>query len=253
MSTALPPRLEEALSSWPLWRPAPSRKPEVTGHLDAGLTNDAWLVDAGGKQVVVRLNSPFGREFNIDRVRELYIHRAVSELGYAPPILYCNIDAGYLVSEFIAGDVWGDEDLHNANNQYNLLCAMTRLQKIPLPFAKFDYWRHLCHYESCLIRLGVEMARDLRARKARMAEAIQAFQNGGWKPCLVHHDLSAGNIIAREGQLFILDWEYAACGYQGMDFPAFDEGLSEPSVVADLSALINEYWLLLKEQLLETA
>jgi len=242
-------RLEQALSSWRQWYPRVSTRPRVVRSLIGGLTNRSWLVDAGGMQLVVRLNSPYDVEFNIDRGRELYIHRAVADLGYAPHVYYADLEQGFLVSEFIEGDAWTDRDMQRERNRTALHKLMKAVQQIPLPFPKFDYWAHLCHYEHCLLQKGVVIDSALRLRKEEHAQAIQAFQQANWPPVLTHHDLGVGNLIQRDDRLYVLDWEYAAAGYGGMDFPQAIDSMPEAEVVPALSRLINDYWFLLKSRL----
>lgn len=242
-------RLDEALSSWRQWYPRLSARPQIVRRLAGGLTNISWLVDAGGVQLVVRLNSPFDFEFNIDRERELYILRAVADLGYAPAVYHADLEQGFLVSEFIEGCAWTDQDMQQESNQALLRNLMLAARQISLPFPKFDYWAHLCHYERCLDRRGIVIDSALRQRKHDNAQAIQAFQRADWAAVLTHHDLGVGNLIQRGDRLYILDWEYAAAGYGGMDFPNTPEQLAEAVVVAELSRLINDYWFLLKSRL----
>lgn len=244
-------RLDEALSSWRQWYPRLSARPQVVRRLTGGLTNVSWLVDAGGVQLVVRLNSPFDFEFNIDRGRELYILRAVADLGYAPAVYHADLERGFLVSEFIKGYAWTARDVQQENNQTLLRKLMSAVQQISLPFPKFDYWAHLCHYERCLDRRGIVIDSALRQRKQDNAQAIQAFQCADWTPVLTHHDLGEGNLIRRGDQLYVLDWEYAAAGYGGMDFPDAAGQLAEAVVVPELSQLVDDYWFLLKSRLAE--
>lgn len=252
MNTVLPySRLEQALATWPLWRPSPGVRPVVVEPLQGGLTNESWLVETDRGPGVVRLNSRFDRELAIDRVREQRIHSAVAILGNAPPIWFCDPVQGILVTRFIPGRVWQGEECRNPENRARLARVMAHIQKVAPPLPKFDYWKHLCHYEACLDRLGVTPDPELRDRKSAHGAAIKAFQNSPWTPVLVHHDLEAGNIIATENRLFILDWEYAALGYRGMDFPGEEEftpGVNG-AVVEVLGQLINGYWSLLKDNL----
>ena len=249
MSARLSARLEEALSSWRQWCPRPAAAPRVVRRLVGGLTNVSWLVDAGGVRLVVRLNSPFDFEFNIDRGRELYILRAVAALGHAPLVYHADLERGFLVSGFIEGYAWAAQDVQRADNQHLLRELMLAVRRIPLPFPKFDYWAHLCHYERCLERRGIPIDSDLEEGKRENADAIRAFQNANWTPVLTHHDLGVGNLIQRGDRLYVLDWEYAAAGYEGMDFPTNEEKLPEAAIVPELSRLIDGYWFLLKSRM----
>ena len=244
-------KLDEALDRWPLWQqPGLSRRPNIIDQLPGGLTNTSWLVETATGFAVVRVNSLHDTALNIDRFREKQIHRAAARAGLAPSILFCDLLNGILVTEYISGTIWQAESFGLPHNQNRVRQLLDNIQKIKLPLPKFDYWQHLCHYESCLKSLGASIPDELECRKKHHKASIEEFQLASWTPVLTHHDLQSGNVIEREGQLYVIDWEYAAMGYGGMDCQLLScENTSEWAVIPLLQGLISDYWLVLKNQL----
>ena len=240
---------DRALASWRQWQPAPVAPPEVVRELDGGLTNRAWLVRAGARYGVVRVNSPWDRELNIDRRREHHIHATVARFGAAPAVWHCDPGYRFLVTEFIQGRVWNRNDFNDVGKRRALFALMAQFDELEWPLPRFDYWLHLLHYRSCLEAMDVAVPAGLRYALEHHDDEIQAFQLASWQPRLVHHDLEPANIIESDGRLYIIDWEYAGLGCRDMDFPDFP--LDEPAaaVVPLLSRLINDCWYLLREQL----
>jgi aminoglycoside phosphotransferase (APT) family kinase protein len=239
------PQLEAALDTWPRWQVALRERPRVVRELSGGFTNRSWLLESDQGSCVLRLNSPHDAHFNIDRQREKIILEAVSRQGLAPALWCCEPFLGFLVTDYIAG-----QPLEEAIAQKQQTTVMTsliaRIQAVSLELPRFDYWQHLQHYENVLNNLGVAVPVELNNKINHNSDVLRTFQQSGWQPVLVHHDLNPQNLFVVNGEIVVIDWEYAAMGYGGMD-RADAENL--PLAVSLLKSLINDYWWLLKSSL----
>lgn len=94
--------------------------------------------------------------------------------------------------------------------------------------------------------MGKEVPDKLEILYKQNADALQNFQQSEWAVSLVHHDLNPGNLIATETGLVLIDWEYAAPGYAGMDSSRWLMN-NDPcaGVVQAYIQLIDGYWQLL--------
>ena len=242
------PRLQRALDTWPLWNVQLSDAPRVIAPLGGGLSNSSWLLAMGDAKCVLRLNNQDHQIWQIDRVAEYKIHRAVEAIGLAPEILHCDLSTGFLVTRYIEGKVLSSRDLTDPVIGIDLAEAIQRFSQLDLNLPAFNYAKHLDRYVAVLRRLGGAVPDILCRTIAAVEPEIKAFQSSDWRPCLVHHDLESRNIIQSDQGLKIIDWEYGAMGYGGMDLAVLGSRYTEPhAVVPALRELINDLWYLIEE------
>jgi len=242
------PRLQRALDTWPSWNVQLSDAPRVLAPLGGGLSNSSYLLAMGDAKCVLRLNNQDHQIWQIDRAAEYKIHRAVEAIGLAPEILYCDLSTGFLVTRYIEGRVLGSRDLTDSAIRTDLAQAIQHFSQLNLNLPTFNYSEHLDRYVAVLRGLGGAVPDILCRTIAAVEPEIKAFQSSGWRPCLVHHDLESRNIIQSDQGLKIIDWEYGAMGYRGMDLAVLGSMYNEPhSVVPALRELINDLWFLIEE------
>lgn len=240
------PRLDKALATWPHWQVRLSAAPIIEGELHGGLSNRSWLVNTGAGRAVVRLNSTRDGVFNIDRERERTVLNTLAGRDFIPDIWFCDPAQGVLVSGFVEGEIVGDQAQRQPRIQEQMGELLARIQGTALDLPKFDYWQHLTHYRRQVLRLELPVPAPLVELFAQYGEALRRFQDAHWQPVLVHHDLTPANLIATERGLVLLDWEYAARGYGGMDTLAWFSGDDPFAIEVDVyRQLINGYWQLL--------
>ncbi len=244
------PRLEAALATWPRWAPALQTAPQVLRRLDGGITNETWLLQAGGERLVLRLNSDYGGPLAIDRHREFRIHTAAAQAGLAPGIRYFGSASELLVTDWVDGRHLTEADFADPGIAERLHRMVAQLQALPLDLPCFDYWGHLCHYRDVIASRGGTVPPMLERATARHEEGIRRFQAGNWQPLPVHHDINPGNVIDTAGGLRLIDWEYAARGCGDLDLLRWKsvDALCDP-VLPVLRELMDDYWLAVSELL----
>ena len=207
--------LLKALSDWQCWDMPLTTKPVLVRELHGGKTNRSFMVETDCGEVVVRINAENSSNLGIDRTRESEILSLVSTLGCVPQIFF--ISEQVLVSQYIDGDCWQKNDLKKYQNFCKLQNLLNKIQKIPLPKnnIKRNYVAYCQHYIQQL------PASFQQAEKEYLKELIQAAEmvdQAEWQPVINHHDLVPENIVVSDGEIFLLDWEYAAYGHPGIDF-----------------------------------
>jgi thiamine kinase-like enzyme len=160
---------ESVLADLPGWANA------TCSELTGGLTNHTWLVDAGERKAVLKIDeAPRSEPYNARRTEEQIQTRA-AEQGLANRVLLAT-DTVYM-TEYVEG-----------------------VHALPLTGRTFN---------------AIGAARDYARRiksgdEAKVRECLQKIENGPRPPnlCCCHNDLVVGNII-NTPETRLLDWEYA--------------------------------------------
>ncbi len=202
-----------ALETWPEWRLALDNPPTMIRRLSGGLTNQHYLLKAGGLRVVMRVNQVDSGRLGIDRRREQKVHEGLAGKAFAPVIFYCNPEQGVLVTQYIEGRQWQPDDLDDPDKLSNLLALIADIHSVKKAIPPFDYsahvrnyWQRLCESRQPFPMAALKLYRSIESR-------LPEFQSAITDPVLCHHDLTPANIIETgEGQLMVLDWEYAGAG-----------------------------------------
>jgi len=183
---------ETVLADLPEWAGATARK------LSGGLTNRTWLVEAGERRAVLKIDDkPREAPFN-SRHAEARIQAAAAEQGLANPVLLAT-DTVYM-TEYVDGVVWSLDCLNDNANLEKLATALKKLHSLPLTGRTFDP-----------VGAAREYARLIDPAEAvKVSEYLRKIEAGPRPPnlCCCHNDLVVANIINTPSVRF-LDWEYA--------------------------------------------
>lgn len=236
--------IPEMMSEWRHWSLGLKQAPELVRELSGGRTNSSYLIASGNWCAVLRLNASNSRDLGIDREREAILHRLAAADGLAPVLLYCDPGLRYQVTEFVDGRPWQQDDVDTEPGRLRCLRLLAQVQALPVVLPRFDYLGYVESYWYRLQSLG-RLSAGLEARRRHLLPTIHSLQNDRWTPVVCHHDFTPGNIIERDGQLLLIDWEYAACGHPDMDLLHFDNHSVDSRAVV-LAAWINELWELLR-------
>src|ERR1700724_3992248 len=102
-------RAEEALGRVSLWR----GKDVTISSLSGGLTNENYLVEAGGERYVMRVPGTSTDLSSIDRANEVYNARAAASTGIGPAVLEHIPQLDVMVLEFIPGPTMSAQALQS--------------------------------------------------------------------------------------------------------------------------------------------
>lgn len=193
--------------------------------LDGGITNHNWLVTVSGDRGADRfvLRSP-GRNsdlLGIDRRHEREATERAADLGVGPAVVAFVEPEGALVTTFVpdAGTL-SPMDLRDPD----VLAAVTDLirryhESAPIS-GRFDWFDVPRAYGAAARARGIALPAAFDAALDRAREVQRAFGIDADPLVPAHNDLLGANFLrARDGRVWLIDWEYA-----GMNDRYFDLG-----------------------------
>ncbi len=233
--------VKTALSEWQKWRLGLKSLPRVIRKFESGLTNASYLIEANGRKLKLRINSPISEKLGINREHERSILESISSLDISPKLLYSSEAFCYSVFEFIEGHTWTIEDTNKASNRNKIETLISQFQHIRTNLPKRDYLAYFNNYDTQLSQL------DFRPNEWKayliFKEEIALWLNSKPKLFLCHHDLTPENIIEKDGSVFILDWEYAAPGCGDLDYLSIgSKGKITDPFSKELNFWLNTLW-----------
>jgi thiamine kinase-like enzyme len=178
--------------------------------LGGGITNRNFKVDTNGGQFVLRIGGKDTELLGIDRHAEHAASVVAAKLGLAPKVVAFIEPEGYLVTQYVEGEV-GKPDTVRAG------AALRRLHDGPALPGRFDSFRVVKAYHAIAEEHGVDVPDSYERAKEIAARIERRRSDAPARPC--HNDLLSANFIDDGDRLWIVDWEYA-----GMGDPFFDLG-----------------------------
>src|ERR1700737_4080138 len=196
-------RAEEAVGRVSLWR----GKDVKVSPLSGGLTNENYLVSAGGERYVMRLPGTSTELLSIDRANEVYNARAAASIGIGPAVLEHIPQLDIMVLEFIAGPTMSAPALQSTAMARRMAESFKRLHSAPRFLKDFDMFRLIEDYLRIVDEHQVRIPSDYRERLPLLAEIERAAQAGALPSVSCHNDLLCENFIDDGRCLRIVDYE----------------------------------------------
>ncbi len=224
--------LEEAIARVPGWASANDLKATPLG---GGITNNNFRIDVGGEAFVLRIVGADTDLLGINRDHEYAANLTAGQLGIAPEVYYYIQPEGYLVTRFINGRPILPEEISQPENIQRVMEMVKKIHTMQDIPGSFDVFRVVRAYSDIARRYQVAFPKDFDWLIERLNEAENALSLKPYKPCPCHNDLLNGNFLTN-GQLYILDWEYAGMGDAFFDLANFSDhhNLSDE----------QDYWML---------
>jgi len=193
-----------------LW---PGQKVRITA-LSGGITNHNFRVDVEGDSFVLRMGGAETELLGIDRRTEREANHRAYEVGIAPHVVGFAEPEGWLVTQFIHGRPISLDDMHTPRTILRIASALRRFHgAAPIPGA-FDSHAVVVQYRREAEAHGVRIP-DAYARALETSEGIRAAR--GPQPSVpCHNDLLNANFLD-DGNIKIVDWEYAGMGDRFFD------------------------------------
>jgi thiamine kinase-like enzyme len=226
-------RAEEAVGRVSLWRGSEVKISSLSG----GLTNENYLVEAGGERYVMRLPGTSTELLSIDRANEVYNARAAASTGIGPAVLEHIPQLDIMVLEFIPGSTMSAGTLQSESMAGRMAESFKRLHSAPRFLKDFDMFRLIEDYLRIVDEHEVRIPSDYRERLPLLAEVERAARVGALPPVSCHNDLLCENFIDDGASLRIVDYELS-----GNNDACFDLGntAQEASLDDELRAILCE-------------
>jgi thiamine kinase-like enzyme len=210
-----PPRVEGAVGRVSLWRGHEVKVSPLSG----GLTNENYLVEAGGERYVMRIPGASTELLSIDRANEVHNTRAAAATGAGPRVLEYLPDLDVMVLEFIPGATMSAETLQSVNMARRMAESFKRLHSARRFLQDFDMFRLIETYLRIVDEHHVTIPRGYRDRLPVVTEIERAVSVHALPAVSCHNDLLCENFIDDGTTLRIVDYELS-----GNNDPCFDLG-----------------------------
>jgi thiamine kinase-like enzyme len=208
-------RVDEAVARVSLWK---GEQPEVS-QLSGGLTNENYLVEAGGQRYVMRIPGQSTELLSIDRANEVFNTKAAATTGIGPRVLEHVAGLDALVLEFIPGQTMSAATLQSKEMASRIAASFRRLHRSPRFLKDFNMFRLIEEYLRIVSEHRVTIPDGYRDRLPAIAGIEQAVQQGALPAVPCHNDLLCENFIDDGEALRIVDYELS-----GNNDPCFDLG-----------------------------
>ena len=227
-----------------LW---PGRKAGIT-VLSGGITNRNYRVDVDGSSFVLRVGGNDTNLLGIDRGVEHAASLRAADVGVGPQVITFVKPEGWLVTRFIDGRRVPPEEMRTPQGIHRVAAVIRKIHEAEAIPGRFDAHAVVDEYRDEAQKHGVWIPAEF-ANAHHASERIRRARGPQPQvPC--HNDLLNANFLD-DGEIRIVDWEYAGMGDRFFDLANFsvnhDFGIEEDRLLlaayfgverpADLAAL----------------
>jgi thiamine kinase-like enzyme len=193
-------------------------RPATVSELGGGITNRNYKVAVGGEAFVLRIGGAKTSLLGIDRAIEHEAGRRAFEVGVGPEVVSFDAERGWLVCRFVDGRPISLEEMRDPSVLTRVAAALRAFHSAPSIPGRFDAWAVAQDYREKAVAAGVEVPAEF-AGAWKIAERIRAARGEQeLVPC--HNDLLNANFLD-DGEVRIVDWEYAGMGDRFFDLANF--------------------------------
>jgi thiamine kinase-like enzyme len=191
-------------------------------HLEAlggGITNRNFKVTTHGDAFLLRIGGKDTALLGIDREAEHAASLVAAELGIGPEVIAFLEPEGYLVTRFVEGVPLPVEEMRRPETLRRVALTIRRVHDGPAFPGRFDSFRVVEAYLATARARGKSAPPKYAAAKEIADEIERARRSPQPVPC--HNDFLNANFIAVDGDVRIVDWEYAGMGDRFFDLANF--------------------------------
>lgn len=205
--------------------------------LPGGLSNANYLVTADGTRYVVRIASSDASRYGIDRWREGVAILQAAAAGIAPDPIEFLLPEGHLVTRYLSEarpltleDFTSEAMIPRVARRLRAIHALGAIE------GRFDPYGDIRRWDGVIVERGTKRPARLEPLLEQVA-ATEAARSGAFTPVLCHNNPYHRNFLD-DGNLWVLDWEYA-----GMGDPMYDlGGAAYPLNPAGRDLLLRTYF-----------
>ena len=193
-----------------LW---PGRKAVITA-LSGGITNHNYRVDVNGVSFVLRVGGNDTTLLGIDRTVEHAASLRAAEVGVGPEVVAFVESKGWLVTRFIDGRGVPPEELRTPEGIRRVAAVMRKIHEAEEIPGRFDAHAVVDQYREEAKKHGVWIPAEFDHAHHASERIRRARGPQPQVPC--HNDLLNANFLD-DGEIRIVDWEYAGMGDRFFD------------------------------------
>ena len=202
--------LEEAIARIPFLA---GRSDLKITPLTGGITNLNYKIEADGAAYVLRITGADTDRLGIHREVEYQANLEAGKLGVAPEVVYFIEPEGYLVTRFVNGVKIPPEEMVKEENIRRVMEKIRTFHtKAPALKGEFNVFRRVEYLTGISKSNNCKFPADFDWIQAKMRECEEALMKDPYIPKPCHCDLLNLNFLDENGDVKILDWEYAGQG-----------------------------------------
>ena len=206
-------------------------------ELGGGITNRNYKVTVGDECFVLRMGGAKTSLLGIDRAVEFAAGRRAFEVGVGPEVVRFVPEQGWLVARFIDGRPIPLDQMQRPEVLARVAGALRRFHSAAPIAGRFDAWAVVEGYRSLALEHGVEIPPAFDAARETAERIRSRLGPRELVPC--HNDLLNANFLD-DGEVRIVDWEYAGMGDRFFDLANFS--VNHDFTVDDDRALLGAYF-----------
>ncbi len=209
--------------------------------LAGGITNRNLRMRLGGVEYVIRLSGKETALLGIDRATEVAATRAAHALGLAPAVAAFLPEHECLVTRWVPGHPAQAAEVRRDGLLERVAAGLRAFHAAGALSHAFDPYRLGAVHRAATLRGGGSVPEGFDAASAVVAriEGVLTGVEHAAVPC--HNDLLCANLlVGGDGELTIVDWEYAGMNDRYFDLGnlAANNGLDD----GDARRLLAFYW-----------
>jgi thiamine kinase-like enzyme len=178
--------------------------------LGVGLLSETYRVARQGAAYTLKVAVARRPELGVDLSWEARLLARAADAALAPRLAYADPQKGVLLAEWISGRPWTSADARVPAGSLRVAALLRRVHclEIPLPARVITPMQWIDLYRAALSRLAAPLP-DATLDAAASARGADFARLTSPPNVVCHSDLHALNLIERNGELILLDWEYA--------------------------------------------
>ena len=226
----------------PEWKGKSIRIKSLVG----GLTNTNYQIIVDEKSFFLSIPGSNAKLLNIDYENKYYNNKICGEIHISPKVINFIDSENLLVTEFIESKVSSLIDFQGFDQIQKLVKNIKRIHNSNPFLRKFNMFNQINYYKTILAKQDFPKKLLKYINNINVLKEKLYIPDDKLVPC--HNDLLAENIISRDNQIFIIDFDYS-----GNNDPCFELGnLSVEMNYNDeqIDELVKSYYGEIKEDII---
>lgn len=199
-----------------------------------GMSNKNFKVVLNGKKYVLRVPG-CGSQGMVDRSNEEYNAIEGCRMGVNPKIRYFDPSTGVKLSDLVTNaETLDSSTIQEPDNMRKVAEIYRKVHKHPYGLKnEFNIFEEIEKYEMLLAKSNAVMYDGWNELKPRVMALKEYLEELGVERCACHNDAVPENfIMAEDGKMFLIDWEYSGDNDPMADFAALflESGFSKENI-----------------------
>ena len=206
--------------------------------IDSGITNINFEVIVGKKSFFLSMPSSNSELLNIDYKNKYHNNKICGEINISPRVIHFIESENLLVTEFIKSKA-SSLTIFQSSKEIEQLVKNIKLLHNANPFLRnFNMLSQISYYQNILKKDCLPQRLNRYVNNIKSLKNKLYLPNHKLVPC--HNDLLAENIINKNNQIFIVDFDYS-----GNNDPCFELGNLSVEMEYDdeqINKLVRSYY-----------